>query len=174
MDPVQCKAEFRVEKNALRSVMLRHSWSPTPHIKLDQWKLKHRRYKCNRSYRVDFFELRAFLWICWLAACASVFFCLRDVHCRISPQKTFDSKLQKGPSLCVVRKKSVNQKKDLKLCNKLRRCRHYVKTVKMASPTWRRRQVAISYSVSVHDRNRKFASGMPSSWLPSWCLRSLI
>ena len=43
----------------------------------------------------------------------------------------------------------------------------------MASPTWRRRQVAISYSVSAHDQNRKFASGMPSSWLPSWCLRSL-
>ena len=38
----------------------------------------------------------------------------------------------------------------------------------------RRRQVAISYSVSAHDRNRKFASGMPSSWLPSWCLRSLL
>ena len=32
------------------------------------------------------------------------------------------------------------------------------------------RSCAISYSVSAHDRNIKFASGMPSSWLPSWCL----
>ena len=37
-----------------------------------------------------------------------------------------------------------------------------------------RRRIAISYSVSAHDWNRKCASGVPSSWLLSWCLRSLL
>ena len=35
MDPVQCEAKFRVEKNALRSVAETPDL-PTPHIELDQ------------------------------------------------------------------------------------------------------------------------------------------
>ena len=59
MNRVQWKLNFESRK-ILFVLLLSHSWSPTPHIKLDPWKLKHRRYKCNRSYRVDFFELGAF------------------------------------------------------------------------------------------------------------------
>ena len=35
--------------------------------------------------------------------------------------------------MCRTKKTKVNQKKDQKLCYKLRRCRHYVKTVNVAS-----------------------------------------
>ena len=89
-------------------------------------------------------------------------------------KRNFNSKHQKGTSLCDVRENTVNQRKRLKkICNELRRCPHYIKTVNVGSllpfpledPTF----LLVTWSAKrrellVNDISRRVALGMRMGW----------